>query len=73
MVDKGFARHGYPLTDATGRVIGEVTSGSISPLTKIGIAMGYVETAFATPGTQICVDVRGRLLKAEVVKMPFRK
>lgn len=73
MVDKGFARHGYPLTNATGRVIGEVTSGSISPLTKIGIAMGYVETEFATPGTQICVDVRGRLLKAEVVKMPFRK
>jgi aminomethyltransferase len=73
MLDKGFARHGYSLTDADGRVIGEVTSGSISPLTKIGIAMGYVETAFATPGTTICVEVRGRLLKAEVVKMPFRK
>lgn len=73
MIDKGFARHGYPLTNAEGRVIGEVTSGSISPLTKIGIAMGYVETEFAAPGTQICVDVRGRLLKAEVVKMPFRK
>jgi aminomethyltransferase len=73
MIDKGFARHGYALTDESGRVIGEVTSGSISPLTKIGIAMGYVEEAFATPGTIICVDVRGRLLKAEVVKMPFRK
>jgi len=73
MIDKGFARHGYQLTDATGRVIGEVTSGSISPILKIGIAMGYVETAFAKPGTEIFVNIRDRLLKAEVVKMPFRK
>lgn len=73
MRDKGIARQGYSLTDASGRVIGEVTSGSISPLTKIGIAMGYVETPFASVGTEIFVDIRGRLLKAEVVKMPFRK
>jgi aminomethyltransferase len=73
MRDKGFARHGYALCDATGRQIGVVTSGSISPLSKIGIAMGYVEPAFASIGTDVFVDVRGKLLKAEVVKMPFRK
>ena len=73
MRDKGIARHGYKLCDATGRVLGEVTSGSISPLRKIGIAMGYVETAFSSIGTEVFVDIRGRLLKAEVVKMPFRK
>jgi len=73
MRDKGIARHGYKLTDADGREIGEVTSGSISPMSRIGIAMGYVETAFAKPGTEIYVNVRERLLKAEVVKMPFRK
>jgi len=73
MRDKGIARHGYSLMDAEGRVIGVVTSGSISPLSKIGIAMGYVETAFANIGTEIFVDIRGRKLKAEVVKMPFRK
>lgn len=73
MRDKGFARHGYPLCDESGRHIGIVTSGSISPMSKIGIAMGYVESAFAAVGTSVFVDVRGRLLKAEVVKMPFRK
>jgi aminomethyltransferase len=73
MVDKGIARHGYSLCDAGGRQIGVVTSGSISPLSRTGIAMGYVETAFAAIGTEIFVDVRGRQLRAEVVKMPFRK
>ena len=57
MLDKGFARHGYPIADTEGRVIGEVTSGSISPMTKIGIAMGYVETAFAAPGTIVWIHV----------------
>jgi aminomethyltransferase len=72
MRDKGIARHGYELMDAEGRVIGVVTSGSISPLSKTGIAMGYVETAFAKAGTEIFVPIRDRKLRAEVVKMPFR-
>lgn len=73
MRDKGIARQGYELMDTEGRIIGEVTSGSISPMSKIGIAMGYVETPFAKPGTEIFVNIRDRKLKAEVVKMPFRK
>ena len=73
MRDKGIARHGYELMDTEGRVIGHVTSGTISPILKIGIAMGYVETAFAKPGTEIFVNIRDKKLKAEVVKMPFRK
>lgn len=73
MKDKGIARHGYNLCDSSGKVVGEITSGSISPLSKLGIAMGYVETAYAVIGAEIFVDIRGKLLKAEVVKMPFRK
>jgi len=73
LLDKGIARHGFELTDASGRPIGHVTSGNISPVSKIGIGMGYVETAFSAVGTEIFVNVRGRLLKAQVVKMPFRK
>ncbi len=73
MRDKGIARHGYEITDANGRVIGIVTSGSISPMSKTGIAMGYVETAFSKTGTEIFIKIRERLLKAEVVKMPFRE
>lgn len=73
MIDRGIPRHGYPLTDIDGNVIGNVTSGTISPTRKIGIGMGYVKTEFSKPGTEICLDNRGRKLKAIVVKPPFRK
>jgi aminomethyltransferase len=45
----------------------------MSPLSKLGIGMGYVQTELALPGTELYVDVRGRKLKAKVVKLPFRK
>lgn len=73
MIDKGFARQGYTLHNTDGNQIGEVTSGSISPVSKKGIAMGYVETAYAAVGSKLLVQVRGRMLQAEVVQMPFRK
>ena len=73
MIDKGIPRHGYSLTDMEGNVIGSVTSGTMSPMRKIGIGMGYVKTGFSRPGTEICLDNRGRKLKAVVVKPPFRK
>lgn len=73
MIDRGIPRHGYQLTDADGQAIGHVTSGTMSPIRKIGIGLGYVKTEFSKPGTTIYLDNRGRKLKAEVVKPPFRK
>jgi aminomethyltransferase len=73
MIDRGIPRHGYNLTDADGNKIGVVTSGTMSPVRKIGIGMGYVQTAFSPLGSEIYVDLRGRKLKAKVVKPPFRK
>ena len=73
MIDRGIPRHGYELVNADGEKIGEVTSGTMSPMRKIGIGMGYVQTAYAALGTEIYIDVRGRKLKAVVVKPPFRK
>ena len=73
MVDKGIPRHGYILTNSNGIPIGKVTSGTMSPTRKIGIGLGYVETAYANIGTEIYLDNRGRKLKAKVVKPPFRK
>lgn len=73
MIDRGIPRHGYALTDTEGNVIGNVTSGTMSPTRKIGIGMGYVKTEFSKPGTEICLDNRGRKLKAVVVEPPFRK
>ena len=73
MIDRGIPRHGYELVNAEGEKVGEVTSGTMSPIRKIGIGMGYIQTAYATPGTEVFIDVRGRKLKAMVVKPPFRK
>lgn len=73
MQDRGIPRHGYGLQDAEGNPVGTVTSGTMSPVRKIGIGMGYVQPAFSKPGTEVYVDVRGRRLKAVIVKPPFRK
>ena len=71
--EKGIPRHGYEIADAEGNVIGVVTSGTMSPTRKIGIGMGYVKPEYSKVGTEICIDMRGRKLKAVVVKPPFRK
>ncbi|MEO5976600.1 MAG: glycine cleavage system aminomethyltransferase GcvT [Chryseolinea sp.] len=71
MIDKGIPRHDYIIKDAAGNAIGKVTSGTMSPMLGVGIGLGYVTTAFAEPGSEIFVDVRGRSLKAQVAKPPF--
>lgn len=64
------AREGTPVL-AGGRRIGVVTSGGFGPSVDGPVAMGYVESAFASAGTQISVEVRGRELPARVADMPF--
>jgi aminomethyltransferase len=71
MVDKGIPRHDYILRDAAGAEIGKVTSGTMSPMLNIGIGLGYVTNAYAAPGSEIFVDVRGKLLKGKVHKLPL--
>ena len=73
MIDRGIPRHLYRITDEKGTGIGEVTSGTMSPSLKTGIGMGYVQTAFAQPGSIVYIPVREKLLKAKVIKMPFYK
>jgi len=73
MIDKGIPRHEYELCDEQGNKIGHVTSGTMSPMLKIGIGMGYVKTEFSKPDSIIYVKVRDKLLKAKVVKFPFYK
>lgn len=71
LIDKGIARHGYPVTDAAGKPIGHVTSGTMSPSLKKAIAMAYVPTELSAPDSEVYVEVRGKLLRAQVVRMPF--
>jgi len=73
MVDRGIPRQHYEIMDATGNIVGEVTSGTQSPSLGKGIGMGYVQTGFSQPGTEIYVNIRSKYLKAVVVKMPFVK
>ena len=70
---EGFPRHGYPLlgSNGTSDVIGTVTSGTVSPMLNKGIAMGYVPVDLSAVGSDVRMDVRGRVLPARVVKTPF--
>ena len=71
MVDRGIPRHDYEIKNKDEEVIGKVTSGSQSPMLQIGIGMGYVKKEYASPGSEIFIGVRNKLLKAEIVKLPF--
>jgi aminomethyltransferase len=73
LIDRGIPRGHYEICDANGVVIGHVTSGTQSPTLGKGIGLGYVPTAESKIGTEIFVKVRDRLLKAQVVKLPFVK
>ena len=73
MVDKGIPRHGYEIVNKVGAVIGQITSGTMSPCLKIGIGMGYVSSEYSVLGTEIYLSIRGKQLKAKVVKPPFVK
>ncbi len=73
MIDRGIARHGYEVKNAEGEVIGYVTSGTQAPAVNKAIGMAYVTTPFAKVGSEVYIDIRGRQLKAEVVKFPFYK
>ena len=73
MIDRGIPRHGYELQSMEGAPIGVVTSGTMSPTRQVGIGMGYVKPEYSKIGTEIFIDMRGRKLKAVVVKPPFRK
>jgi aminomethyltransferase len=67
------AREGTVISDLLGRQIGRVTSGGFGPTVGGPIAMGYVETAFAHPGNEVNLIVRGQALPAQVVALPFVK
>lgn len=70
MVGRGIPRHGLAVMKDGGR-IGTVTSGTHSPTLDANIGMGYVDRTLSAEGTRFDIDVRGRLVEAEVVSMPF--
>ena len=69
--DRRIPRHDYAILDAQGQNIGKVTSGSQSPTLGKPIGMGYVQTAYSSPGSEIFISIGGKSLPATVVKLPF--
>jgi aminomethyltransferase len=72
MVEAGIPRAGYPVF-AGDQQVGEVTSGTMSPSLRVGIALALVQPDYTRPGTPLQVGVRSRRPAAEVVKRPFLK
>lgn len=70
MADK-IPRHGFPITDLSARKIGEITSGTFSPLLRKGIAMGYINAPDAQVGGSVLVDIRGSPAQGKIIKTPF--
>ena len=69
MTEKAIPRQGMSVMG-----VGEVTSGTMSPMLEVGIGMAYVPARLAAPGTELVIDVRGRERRAEVQKKPlYRK
>jgi aminomethyltransferase len=71
MIDRGIPRHDYKIKDAAGNEIGKVTSGTQSPSLQKAIGLGYVTADHSAFESEIFVEVREKLLKAKVVKIPF--
>jgi aminomethyltransferase len=65
------ARDGTVILSPAGHRIGTVTSGGFGPTVNGPIAMGYVDTGFATPGTAVTLIVRDKPLAASIVSLPF--
>lgn len=70
---KRIARQGAEVKDTTGKAIGSVTSGTMSPTLGKSIAMAYVAADQSAVGTRLGIDLRGDINVATVVKLPFYK
>merc|ERR1712027_237333 len=70
MLERGIARHGYPVL-SDGKVVGEVTSGTKSPTLGKAIALAYIPKKLAKVGQKLEVEIRGKIYAAIVVKRPF--
>lgn len=71
MVEQGIPRQGFEIQNAAGNKIGQLTSGTFSPLLKQGVGMGYVEASQAQEGSIVNVKIRDKLAKARIAPFPL--
>ncbi|MEW6702922.1 MAG: glycine cleavage system aminomethyltransferase GcvT [Bacteroidota bacterium] len=68
--EKAFPRHGYELSVGE-KIVGYITSGTVSPILEKAIALGYVESQYAKEGNKINFLIRGKEVPAVITKLPF--
>ncbi len=73
MDERGIPRHDYAIVDDSGKTIGKVTSGTMSPSLEVGIGLGYVPKVFSKINSKFFIQVRKKAIPATVVKLPFYK
>ena len=73
MEERGIPRQHYKVVDAEGNEIGEVTSGTMSPIIKQGVGMAYLNKGFWKEGTEIFIEIRNKKIKARVARPPFHE
>jgi aminomethyltransferase len=71
MIDRGIPRQHYEVVNAKGEIIGEVTSGTMSPMMKQGIGLAYLRKGFWGKNTEIFIRIRNKDLKAKIVDLPI--
>jgi len=71
MLDRGIPRQHYEVVNSSGESIGEVTSGTMSPMMKQGIGMAYLIKGYWKQGTEIFIRIRNKDLRAKIVSLPI--
>lgn len=71
ILGRGIPRQGYEVANASGQIVGVVTSGTMSPSLGYGIGMAYIDKDFAKPHHKLSVRIRNKDIEAEVVRFPF--
>lgn len=72
MIERGIPRSHYEI-QVDGRTIGECTTGTMGPTVKKNIGLGLIETEYAKIGQELDVIIRGKAVKAVIIKTPFYK
>ena len=73
LTERGIPRQGYEIVDANGTIIGNVTSGTMSPSLNKGIGLGYVTIENSKLDSEVFIQIRKKQIPAKVVKLPFYK
>jgi len=71
MIDRGIPRQHYEVVNSSGELIGEVTSGTMSPMLKQGIGMAYLTKGYWKADMEIFIRIRNKDLRAKIVNLPI--